>query len=85
MSISTFSAREFNQQLGKAKKLAHSGPVFVTDRGRQTHVLLDVDEYRKITHTGKSIGELLSCPEAAEIDFELPVREIQEFREVDFD
>jgi prevent-host-death family protein len=77
MSITTLSAREFNQKLGKAKKLAKDGPVFVTERGRQTHVLLDVEEYRKITRSGKSIGELLSCPAAAEIDFE--------FEKVEFD
>jgi prevent-host-death family protein len=84
MSITTLSAREFNQKLGKAKKMAKDGPVFVTERGRQTHVLLDVEEYRKITRSGKSIGELLSCPAAAEIDIEFEKIEF-DFKPAEFD
>jgi hypothetical protein len=33
MTITTLSSREFNQDTGRAKKLAGNGPVFITDRG----------------------------------------------------
>ncbi len=74
MAITTLSSREFNQRIGYAKKAAQHGPVFVTDRGEQTHVLLNVEEYRKITHKGRTLSEMLYCPALAEVDddFEFP-------------
>jgi hypothetical protein len=85
MSITTLSAREFNQRLGEAKRLAKNGPVFVTARGRRTHVLLDDDEYQKITAGKKpSIGELLSCPAAADIDIQFEKIEF-DFKPAEFD
>jgi prevent-host-death family protein len=49
MSITTLSSREFNQDTSRAKKAAKNGPVFVTDRGRPSHVLLTIEEYRRLT------------------------------------
>ena len=46
--------------------------MFITDRGEITHVLLTVEEYRKITAGGKTILDLLAMPEAAEVEFEPP-------------
>jgi prevent-host-death family protein len=86
MSITTLSARAFNQKLGEAKKLAKHGPVFVTDRGRQTHVLLDVEEYRKITSSGKSLAEILYEPRLAEIDPDFEFEKIEfDFKPAEFD
>ncbi|HEX4032186.1 MAG TPA: hypothetical protein VHX20_17615 [Terracidiphilus sp.] len=42
MAITTLSSREFNQDVSRAKRAAKKGPVFVTDRGRPSHVLLTV-------------------------------------------
>ncbi len=72
MSITTVSSREFNQDVGKAKRAASKGPVFITDRGHAAHVLLAIDEYEKIAGTQVSIVELLAMPETADIDFEPP-------------
>ena len=72
MAITTLSSREFNQDTGKAKKAAGSGPVFITDRGRPSHVLLSIEEYEKITGKGESIAELLAMPHADEVEFEPP-------------
>ena len=73
MATTTFSAREFNQQVGTAKRRAKDGPVFITDRRARTHVLLSVEEYQKITDgPRRSLAEALSCPEAAEIELDLP-------------
>jgi len=84
VAITTLSSREFNQKIGFAKKAAEKGPVFVTDRGEQTHVLLNVQEYRKITGKGPTIGELLSCPAAAEIEWEIEPIEF-DFKPAEFD
>lgn len=72
MAITTLSSREFNQDASRAKKAALNGPVFITDRGRPAHVLLSIEEYRKITGKRASILDLLAMPEAAEIEFEPP-------------
>jgi prevent-host-death family protein len=71
--MATFSSREFKQNTGRAKKAADQGPVFITDRGRRpAHVLLTIEEYRKITNKPENILELLAMPDAAEIEFEPP-------------
>jgi len=36
----TLSSREFNQDTSGAKKACQSGPVFITDRGKPSHVLM---------------------------------------------
>jgi len=46
--------------------------VFITDRGRTSHVLLTVEEYKKLTKGQKSIADLLAMPQAADFDFEPP-------------
>lgn len=75
----TLSSREFNQDTGRAKKAAENGPVFITDRGRPAHVLLSIEEYRRLTGLmeaepvkEKTIAELLSMPADDDIDFEPP-------------
>ena len=72
MAITTISSREFNQDIGKAKKAAKDGPVIITDRGRPAHVLLGVDLYQQITGTQKNILDLLAMPDVSDIDVELP-------------
>jgi prevent-host-death family protein len=72
MAITTLSSREFNQDASKAKKAAKRGPVFITDRGRPAHVLLTIEEYRKITNKQENILDLLAMPDAAEVEFEPP-------------
>jgi prevent-host-death family protein len=72
MAITTLSSREFNQDTSRAKKAARKGPVFITDRGRPAHVLLTIEEYQKISARQVSIVDLLSMPEAGEIDFDPP-------------
>ena len=66
------SSREFNQDAARAKRAAGEGPVFITDRGQPAHVLLSIDEYRRLTGAGRRIADLLHAPEAAEFAFEPP-------------
>ncbi len=72
MAITTLSSREFNQDTSGAKKAAERGPVFITDRGRPAHVLLTIEEYRKVTDKRENIVDLLAMPGAAEVEFEPP-------------
>jgi prevent-host-death family protein len=70
MAVTKLSSREFNQDTTKAKRAAKRGPVFITDHGRPSHVLLTVAEYQRITKGSRSIADLLAMPEAAGIEFE---------------
>ncbi len=72
MAITRLSSRDFNQNTSGAKRAAKRGPVFITDRGRPSHVLLTVEEYQTLTGGQKSVLELLAMPAAAEIEFEPP-------------
>jgi PHD/YefM family antitoxin component YafN of YafNO toxin-antitoxin module len=72
MPITTLSSREFNQDVGRAKKAAKVGPVFITDRGQPAHVLLSIEEYRKLTGGQMTLGEALAQPDAPDFDFEAP-------------
>jgi prevent-host-death family protein len=68
MPITTLSSREFNQDTSRAKKAAKSGPVFITDRGQPAHVLMSIDEYRKLAGGQVTLGEALA--QAGVPDFE---------------
>ena len=61
------SGKEFDQNPSRAKRAAKDGPVFITD-----HVLLTMEDYRKIVGKRESILDLLAMPDAAEIEFEPP-------------
>jgi prevent-host-death family protein len=81
MTTTTLSSREFNQDTSRAKKAAKDGPVFITDRGRPAHVLLTIEEYRRLAGRGKSLAEALAQPEPeADFDFDPPRLEGPLFR-----
>lgn len=77
MSITTFSSREVNQDLGRAKKAAMHGPVIITDRGRPAHVLLSIEEYRRLTGSRRNLVEALAMPGLSDIGFEPPRIDIE--------
>jgi PHD/YefM family antitoxin component YafN of YafNO toxin-antitoxin module len=56
------TSREFNQDVSAAKRLARAEPVFVTDRGRPTHVLMSIDQFRVLSGQRESIIDLLAAP-----------------------
>ena len=49
-------------QDSQAKRAARIEPVFVTDRGRPTHVLMSVETYRRLTGQTETIVDLLAMP-----------------------
>ncbi len=72
MTITTLTSREFNQHASDAKKATKKGPVFITDRGRPAHVLLSIEDYRKLTGGDEKIADLLAMPGAEDIELEIP-------------
>jgi prevent-host-death family protein len=79
--VSTFSSREFNQDVGKAKRAALHGPVFITDRGRPSHVLMSFDTFRQMSGQGETIADLLAMPEGADGGIESPASKAWDRRE----
>lgn len=73
MATKKLTSREFNQDTGRAKKAAEAGPVYITDRGRPSHVLLTFADYLRLAANQPSIIELLAEPKGVEdIDLEAP-------------
>lgn len=70
--MTTLSSRELNQDIGRAKREAKQGPVFITDRGTPAHVLLSIEDYRRLTGDRRTLGEALALPGVADIDFDPP-------------
>lgn len=74
MTITTMSSREFNQDTGRAKNAARSGPVLITDRGHPAHVLLTFEDYQRLTGGRDNIIDLLGlAPDEADIELETPL------------
>jgi len=71
--ITTLSSREFNQDLSLAKRAAHQGPVFITDRGKTAHVLLSIEDYRRLAGSQPNIADLLAIPDVEDIELPTPL------------
>jgi PHD/YefM family antitoxin component YafN of YafNO toxin-antitoxin module len=56
------TSREFNQDVSRAKRFAMIEPVFVTDRGKPTHVLISIDAWRQLSGERETIVQLLAAP-----------------------
>lgn len=65
--MKVMTSREFNQDVGQAKRNARIAPVFVTDRGKPTHVLLDIETFRRLSGDRETIVDLLAMREDADI------------------
>jgi hypothetical protein len=65
------SSREFNHDIGAAKRAADQGPVIVTDRGSPAYVLMTHAEYRRLTGAQEgSIIDLLRQDGEGDFAFE---------------
>ena len=72
MTITTLSSRELNQDVSRAKIAAGLGPVFITNRGKPSHVLLSIEEYQRLTGGKRNIADALAMPGVADIEFDPP-------------
>lgn len=74
MPTKKLTSREFNQDTGGAKRATQDGPVYITDRGRPSHVLLTFADYERLATNQPSIVDLLSTPAGIEdVEFEAPI------------
>ncbi len=62
------SAREFNKDVSAAKRAAAKAPVIITDRGRPSHVLLSISDYRRLLADERSIVDWLSVDDGVDLD-----------------
>ena len=86
--VTTLSSREFNQDTSRAKQAARKGPVFITDRGRPAHVLLTIEDYRKLagnSYVEQTLADLLAFPGAEDIEFNPSRLSDALTKEVDFE
>jgi hypothetical protein len=83
--MTTMTSREFSHDTSAAKRAAHAGPVFVTTRGRVTHVLLDVDDYRSPAESRMSALASLQTDDGIDLMAFIPPRVVDPPRPVDFE
>lgn len=57
------TSRAFNQDVSQAKRLARLEPLFVTDRGKPTHVLISIDAFRELVAPAETLINMLAIDE----------------------
>lgn len=73
MNSTTLSAKEFDIKFDEAARAASKGPVFVTEQGATTFVLLNFADYQRLIREHRNMAELLSVPDmAASIEYDPP-------------
>jgi prevent-host-death family protein len=78
------TARDFNQDTSRAKRVAENEPVYITDRGRPAHVLISVEQFEQLAARGRNIVDLLAMPGGGKVRFN-PPRVKRLARPADFD
>jgi hypothetical protein len=66
------SSRQFNQDSSGAKKAANDSPVFITERGKTSHVLMTIEHYEALKGNSPNVVDLLAMKENTDDDFEPP-------------
>ena len=69
MSITTISVEQLSKNPAKATQAANDGPVFITDNGRPTHVLMSMQQYCVLGGTSPKIADFLAMPETVDEHF----------------
>ena len=75
------SSLEFDRDASKAQQLAEKEPVFITEHGKASYVLLSIGQYRKLAFEGGSAADR----RATDDDLDLPATGNIDFRPVEFD
>ncbi|UYY79388.1 type II toxin-antitoxin system Phd/YefM family antitoxin [Sphingomonas sp. R1] len=66
--MKVLTSREFNQDVSAAKRFARTEPVFITDRGTPTHVLMSIASFRTLRGERESIVDALAMAEPFDLD-----------------
>jgi len=77
----TMSAREFNQSVAAAQRIADREPVLVTRRGEPAFVLLNIDEYRRLARAkdARPLSERLAPPDDIDLGPDDPFERVVDF------
>lgn len=67
--MTNVTSREFNHDVGRAKRAAADGPVVITDRGEPAYVLMSFEEYERLRGAEPDIVDLLSADDDLDIEF----------------
>ena len=73
VETTTFSGPDLGRRVGEARRAADRGPVFITEQGRPTHVLISMSLYRRLTATRPGIADLLAMPADTAAEPEAPI------------
>lgn len=65
--MSTITSRDFNHDVSAAKRSAATEPVIITDRGKPSHVLLSIEQYRRLVADRRSIVDWLSADDDVQL------------------
>lgn len=80
----TMTAREFNQSVARAQRLAEQEPVTVTLRGKPAFVLMNIDEYERLAQVDRRpLSQRLAPPDGVDLDDEEFDRILAEVRNKD--
>jgi prevent-host-death family protein len=85
--MSVVSMRQYNQDSSGVVRAASEAPVFLTNRGKPTHVVMSIEEYERGHGRPKSILDTLRQPGGPEYDFEFEPPKLggELIRSVDFE
>lgn len=79
--MKTMTSRDFNQDVGRAKRMAREEPVIITDRGRPSHVLMSHESFETMRSAvpaaepdkPMTLFDIFADPSPeADFDFEVP-------------
>lgn len=73
-----FSDEEFCGNISAARKAALDGPVFITEQGVRTHVLLSASEFDRITRRDPLVSDLLTANDGLDYELDIPPRTYDE-------
>jgi hypothetical protein len=81
--MTVMTSREFVNDIAKAQEATASGPVFVTDHGQTTHVLMTLAQFEKLAsgqspldavevNKPKTLAEIFATDDPMVAEFEFP-------------
>lgn len=74
--MASITSRQFNHDVGSAKRAAQVEPVIITDRGEPAYVLMTYEEYRRRPNGFRSLADALRGDFDDDIELDLPPREV---------
>ncbi|WP_161962246.1 type II toxin-antitoxin system Phd/YefM family antitoxin [Nocardioides speluncae] len=65
--MKSISTRAFGRDTQAAQQATSAGPVFITDHGQPSHVLLSAQDYAALRGEQRSLAETLGMDEVVEL------------------